>query len=304
MTRVHGGFGWTGFLKLKVSRIFPCFYLKGFQYFLRFGACPPDKDLSSLFLAFDLDFGNRTYGDRHLLTFHVGRLEAVHFGGRQAKAFDNAVSLDDQALEVRDIAVARCPRVDDNEFEVGKHAVLVQRWIGTNKVDLPIISHLMDDLAEQQIYPVRCLESENQPDKEATLGNDSVDSVLAGVLCVNSVHVQKPVHVGSLRPLSEDRIDDVRVDVTHTVCHGKIDEIGRLLGDCRVLLEVLQHPYVMFEVDKLGMTFTKSPRAHEHVHDQVKEGRDNEGEPPAMRELVKVGYEKHSLDAEEYDAEH
>ncbi len=51
------------------------------------------------------------------------------------------------------------------------------------------------------------------------------------------------------------------------------------------------------------MTFAKSPRAHEDIHDQVKEKRDGEREPPAVGKLIEIGNEKHALDGKEQNAD-
>src|SRR5690606_15657798 len=134
---------------------------------------------------------------------------SIHFCRRKAKTFDDAVPLDDQALKVGYVAVARGPGVYDDKFEIGEHAVLMQRRIRAHEVDLPVVSHLMNDLAEQQIYPVRCFESQYQTYKEATLGDNGINRVLARVGRVNRVNVKEPIHVGPLRPLPENRINDV-----------------------------------------------------------------------------------------------
>src|SRR5687767_4881578 len=148
--------------------------------------------------------------------------------------------------------------MNDDELEVGHHAVFMKRVIRAGKVDFSCVCHFMDDLREQQVDSVVSFESKFHADEEAFLWNNSINDVFAGEWVINRIDVNEPVYISTLGALLEDRIDDVRVDVPFAVGHRQVNKVSCFFRDRSVGLQILDHPNVVFKVDKFRVTFAKS----------------------------------------------
>src|SRR5687767_10958962 len=111
-----------------------------------------------------------------------------------------------------------------------------------------------------------CFESQSHADKEAFFWDDGIDGILACERTVHGIHVEEPVNVSALGTLFENRIDDVGIDVTLAIRHGKINQVSSVFGYCNIGLKILDHAHIVLQVDKLRMQFPKFPGAQKNKH--------------------------------------
>src|SRR6187399_376137 len=97
----------------------------------------------------------------------------------------------------------------DHELEVGRHAILMKGLVRTDNIDLTGIRHFVNDLVEQQAYPVISLESKFDAYEEALFWNNSIDRVFTCEWTIYCVNVKEPEDIGTLRPLFKYGIDDI-----------------------------------------------------------------------------------------------
>ena len=94
----------------------------------------------------------------------------------------------------------------------------------------------MQDLIEKKVDTMIGLESQLDPYEKTLFRDDGIHRVFRSVGTVHRIDVNKPIYVGALRPLLEDGIDYVRIDVPLAVGDCHVYQVGSFFLDSRVRL--------------------------------------------------------------------
>src|SRR5688500_4796497 len=194
--------------------------------------------------------------------------------------------------------------MQDDEFEIGHHAVLVQRRVGACQIDLSRIRHFVNNLVEDQVHAMICLEPQLDGYEETLLRNDRVNHIFAGERIVDGIHVYEPVNVRAFRALLKHGVNDIRIDVAFAVRHREVHEVGRFLWNSLVSLQILYHSNVVFQIHKLCMSRPQFSRVQKDIHHDKEKSCDSKCEPASVREFAEVGNKECTLNCEQQDPEH
>src|SRR4051812_11188449 len=104
--------------------------------------------------------------------------------------------------------------------------------------------------------------------------------------------MHKPIDVGTLRPLAEDRVDDIAVDMAFVIGHRKKHQVVGFLGDGFIVHQILQWSDVIFDLHELDVALTKHSCLVENPHGKEKYRGNHNGKPATMFEFKKIGNEE------------
>src|ERR1041385_2731044 len=144
------------------------------------------------------------------------------------------------------------------------------------------------------------LEPEFYPYEEAFFRNDGINRILRSIRAVDRIDVNKPIHIGALRFLLEDGINDVRIDVPFAIGNSHVYQVCCFFRYTGVCLQVFDQGDVVFEIDKLRMTVAKIPGLQQNKHQTEEHHCNRECKPAPMIKLAEVRYEEHSFEREEH----
>src|SRR3954464_9048629 len=92
-------------------------------------------------------------------------------------------------------------------------------------VHLTALHHLLNNLVEHQVYLMLYLKTEFEADEENPSRHNGFHGIAGTKRLGGNINMHKPIDIGPLRTLAEDGINDIGIDVTLVVGHGKINQV-------------------------------------------------------------------------------
>ena len=91
--------------------------------------------------------------------------------------FDEAVALNDQVIKIGNLTVHRSKRMQNDKLKVGGHAMLLQRIVMTDQINLGRFGKVVQDFVEEKVYPMVGLKPKFYPHKETFFGHNGVHRI-------------------------------------------------------------------------------------------------------------------------------